>query len=134
MDDVVGLQKIVQHLVAAGLQVPRILHAARHPERQRRAEDEGIVLAEIVREARMSTFDVAGLDGIEDLQAWHDLARSEDRQLELVVGELCDALGDQFGATVERVERAGPAGRQPPLDFGIGLRDRRCREARTRGA
>ena len=84
-------------------------------ERQRRAESERRVLAPIVIERGVAHLDGAVLHGVEHLQARHDLAGGEDLDLELVVGDLGDALGEIFAAAVERIERLRPACRQPPF-------------------
>ena len=130
---IVALEEFVQQLQAAALQEPRVLHAAAHAERQRRAEHEGVVLAEVVVERGMAALDGAVLHGIDHLQAGNDLAAGKGLDLELVVGQRGNALADEVGAAVQRVERLGPARRLPPLDLGHRLRDRRGRDGRGRG-
>src|SRR5262249_23693943 len=55
----------------------------------------------------------------------HDLARGEDLDLELVVGDFANELAEQLGAAVERVEGLRPARGEPPFQFRHRLRDRR---------
>ena len=66
-------------------------------ERHGRAEGEGRVLAEVVVGRGVAHLDGAVLHGVEHLQARHDLAGGEDADLELVVGQLADVLGEELG-------------------------------------
>ena len=78
----------------------------------------------------MAALDRLVLHGIDDLQAGHDLAGGEDADLELVVGEGRDALGEELARAIDRVERLGEARGQTPLHFGHRLSDgRRCERA-----
>src|SRR5262249_13201544 len=65
-------------------------------------------------------------NGIEHLQARNDFAGSEYLDLEFVVGDFGDSLGEIFAATVKRIERLRPACRQAPSHFRRRLRNRRC--------
>jgi hypothetical protein len=65
------------------------------------------------------------LHGVEHREAGHDLAGGEHLNLEIVVGDLADALGEHFAGAVERVERLRPARRQPPSDLRRRLGDGR---------
>src|ERR1700719_4126531 len=72
---------------------------------------------------------MAALDGlvlhrIDDLQTRDDFAGGENADLELVVGDRRDSLGEVFTGAVDRVERLGKARRQAPLHLGYGLGDR----------
>ena len=58
------------------------------------------------------------------------IAGGEDADLELVVGEGRDALGEEFARAIDRVERLGEARGQTPFHFGHRLSDgRRCERA-----
>ena len=81
----------------------------------------------------MAALDRAVLDGIDHLQAGNDLAAGKGLDLELVVGHRRDALADEVGAAVQRVERLGPARRLAPFDLGHRLRDRRRGDGRRGG-
>ena len=122
---IVALEELVQQVETTALDHPSILHSAVHAERQRRAEHKGVILAEVVVERGMAALHRAVLHGIDHLQAGNDLAAGEGLDLELVVGHRRNALADEVGAAVQRVERLGPACRLPPLDLGHRLRD--CR-------
>ena len=60
----------------------------------------------------MARLDRAVADGIERLQAGHDLARGEDLDLELAVGDVRDLLGEHLAAAIDRVERLREARRR----------------------
>jgi hypothetical protein len=62
---------------------------------------------------------------IERLQRRHHLARGEHLNLEFVVGEFGDLLGEILGAAIDRIERFRKARRHAPFDFRCALRDRR---------
>ena len=130
---IVALEKLVQEILPAAVEEPGVLHARVHAERQRRAEHERVVLAEVIVERSVAAFDRAALDRVEHLQARNDLAGGEDLDLELVVGQRRDALRDVLGAAIERIERLRPAGRHAPLDLGHRLRNRRGGDGRRCG-
>ncbi len=132
--DVVALEELVQHILPATMEQPRILHARVHSERHGGGEHERVVLAEVVVERRVAGLDGAVLDGVEHLERGNDLAGGKDLDLELVVGQRGDALGDVLGAAVQRVERLGPAGRHPPLHLGHRLGDGGSRDSGRGGA
>src|SRR5262249_32355718 len=60
------------------------------------------------------------------LQTWHDLTRSEDADLELVIRHLSHALGDVFRAPEKRIKALGEARGHPPFELGRALGDGRC--------
>jgi len=62
-------------------------------------------------------FDGAGLHRVENLQPRHDFTSCEALDLELVVGDLGNALGEILRISVKRIERFRPARRQAPLDL-----------------
>src|SRR5262249_21006651 len=78
---------------------------------------EGLVLADEVVARRVRAFDRALLDGIDDAERGHDLARREDSDLELAPRELLDALGDELGAAVDGIEALGEARGAAPADL-----------------
>src|SRR3546814_16710258 len=59
----------------------------------------------------------------------NDLAAGKGTDLELVVGEFGDALGDELRTAIDGVQALREAGRQAPLDLGHALRKGRSREA-----
>ena len=130
---VVFLVELVEQLPAAAQHVPGLVDAHVGPERHRRAEGEGRVLAEVVVRRGVADLDGAVLHGVEHLQSRHDLAAGEGLDLKLVVGGFADHLGHHLGAAIERVERFRPAGRHAPFDFGHRLRDRRRGQRRGTG-
>ncbi len=81
----------------------------------------------------MATLDGLVLHGVNHLQARHDLAGGKDADLEFVVGDAGDALGEVLARAIDRVERLGEARGEPPLHFRHGLRDGRCGERGARG-
>jgi hypothetical protein len=86
-------------------------------ERHRRVEGEGRILADIVVRGGVAALDGLVLHRVHHLQAGHDLARGEDADLELVVGESGDALGKELAGAIDRVERLGEARGETPLHF-----------------
>jgi hypothetical protein len=69
--------------------------------------------------------DALTLHRVEHHQSRHDLASGEDLNSELVVGDLPNALGENFARAIQRIKRFRPARGEPPLDFRHGLRDGR---------
>ena len=61
------------------------------------------------------------LHGIDDLQARDDLAGCEHANLELVVGQRGDTLGEELTRAEDRVERLRKARGHTPLHLGHGL-------------
>ncbi len=124
-DAAVLLEQRRHRFGAAAEEPPRVVlaHVAAEPDRG--AEREGRILAEVVVGRRVAHLHGAGLDGIEHLQRGHDLARGKDADLELAVGDLADALGDQLGGAVDGVQALGPARSHPPLDGRLRLGDGR---------
>src|SRR5262249_31505164 len=118
---VIGLEEVVEQLHTAALELPGLLLASVESERQSRAERERRVLAKIVIAARMAHLDRAVLHRVKHLQAGYDLACGEHLDLKLVLAEFSDPLGHVFGRAIERVERLGPARRQPPAQLRHGL-------------
>src|SRR2546429_3428177 len=95
-------------------------------ERQRRAEGEGRGLAPVVIERGLAHLDGAVRHGVEHLQTGHDFTGGEGLDLEFVVGDFSDALGEIFAAAVQGIERLRPACRVSPLYLRVRLRNRRC--------
>jgi len=62
--------------------------------------------------------DRALLHGVERLQAGDDLAGGEDADVELAAGDLAQAVGEQLGTAVQRVDALREARRHAPLDLG----------------
>ena len=121
--DVELLVEVVHQLHAAAEIHPGGLHAAVEPERHRGAQGECRILAEVIVRRGVAHLDRAVLHGIGGLQARHDLARSEDLNLEPVVARFSHRLGEGFRRAVNGVERLREARGQPPLELGHGLRD-----------
>ncbi len=65
-------------------------------ERQRSAEREGRILAPVIIKRRVAHLDGAVGNGVEHLQARHDLTGGEGLNLKLVVGGFGDVLGKGF--------------------------------------
>ena len=128
---VVLRQQLVHQFMAAAEAEPRIHLPGVQSERQRRAVGERRILAPVVIERGVAHLDGAALHGVEHLQSRHDLAGGEHLDLEFVVGDLGDALGEIFAAAIERIERLRPACRQPPFQFRRRLGDRRRGNRRT---
>ncbi len=103
----VFLVELAHQLEPAAEIDPRIVLAGVEAERQRGVEGEGRILADIVVGRGVAALDRLVLDGVDDLQAGDDLAGGEDADLELVVGEGRDALGEELAGAVDRVERLG---------------------------
>ena len=89
---VVLLVEFVQHFLAAAQRLPALVQPLVRTERDRGAEGEGRVLAEIVIRGGVAEFDGAVLHRIDNLQARHDFAGGEGLNLELVVGRFGDRL------------------------------------------
>src|SRR5262245_5140052 len=137
--DVVALQEVIEEIQAATMDHPGVLHATAHAKRQRRAIDEGVVLAKIVVKRGMATFGGSVLHGIDDLKAGDDLARSKSLDLEFVIRQRGHPLADEISAAEERVERFWPTRCLAPFDLRQRLRNgrrgNRCRRhARGRRA
>jgi hypothetical protein len=99
------------------MKLPGILLARVQAERQRGAEGESGILAEIIISRRVSHLDGAVLHGIEHLEARHDFAGGKNLNLEFIVGDFGDALGHIFRSAVKRIQRFRPACRQTPFQF-----------------
>ena len=78
----------------------------------------------------MADFDGAVLNGIENLQARHDLARGKGLNLELAVSRLGHVFGKGLASAVDGVERFWPACRQSPSDLRRRLGNGRRSERR----
>src|SRR5258708_4859731 len=115
--DVVVLEEVRQQLAAAAEGLPRRLLARVEAERNGAVEAEGRVLADVVVARRMAELDRAGLDGIENLQARHQLARREDADLEFAAGRVGHSLGQDLRGPVQGVETLREAGRKAPADL-----------------
>ena len=116
---VVFLVELAHQLEPAAVVDPGIVLARVEAERHRGVEGEGRVLADVVVGRGVAALDRLVLHGIDDLQAGHDLAGGEDADLELVVGEGRDALGEVLARAIDRVERLGEARGQAPLHSGM---------------
>src|SRR5439155_26394072 len=92
----------------------------------------GRVLADVIIRGGVAALDRLVLHRVDHLQARHDLAGVKDADLELVVGEAGDALGEVLAGAVDGVERLGKARRQTPFDLRHRLRDRRGSERGAR--
>jgi hypothetical protein len=75
----------------------------------------------------VSAFHGGVADGVENLQAGHDLARGEQLDYELAVRQFADDPGDRLCGTEQRVEVLGKARSQPPSDGLAGLLSERGR-------
>jgi hypothetical protein len=122
--------EVVHQLHAAAEIHPGGLHATVETERDRGAEGESRILAEIIVRRGVAHLDRAGLHGIGRLQTRHDLAGGENLDLELVVGGFGDGLGESVRCSVDGVERFRIARSQPPFELRHGLRNRRIGERR----
>src|SRR5581483_11465805 len=91
-DAVVVIEQTVEQLLAAAVADPGDHLPRVQPERQRRAEREGWILAEVVVHRGIAHFDGAALYGVEHLQTRNDLAGGKDQNLELVVGDSATRL------------------------------------------
>ena len=116
--DAVALEELVVELLAAAEVPPRVVLALVEAERDRGAERERRVLADVVVRRGVAALDGAVLHGVGDLQAGHDLAGGEHLDLELAAGDVADGLGRGFGGAVDRVERLRKARGAAPLDGG----------------
>jgi hypothetical protein len=134
--DVVLLIELVHHDIAAALRPPGLVDAGVRAERDRRAEAEGRILAEIVVGRGVTDFDRAVLHGVDDRETRHDFAGGENLDLELVVGRLGDSLGHHLGRAVQRVQRLRPAAGHAPLDrrrrLRVCRRGDRCARGRSK--
>ena len=68
--------------------------------------------------------DTDEMDGIEDAERGHQLARRMDADLEAPPRHPADLGGQHLGGTEQGVQAPGKAGRQPPADGLLGV-DRR---------
>ncbi len=118
-------EELVDHVLTAALVEPRVLGALAHQEGNRGGEAPGRVLAEIVEGGGVRHLDRAGRDGVDRLQAAHDLAGAEGLDLELVVRRLGHELRDHLGGAVDGVERLREARGEAPLDLGRRVGDGR---------
>jgi hypothetical protein len=81
----------------------------------------------------VAELDGALLNGIEGLEGGHDVAGREHADVELAVGELAHALGEELAAAVDRLQALRKARRQPPAERGLRLGDRGRRESAAGG-
>src|SRR5262249_7172007 len=119
------LAEVVDQFLAIAIIEPGVLLGGVEAERDCTEQRPGRVLADVVILRGMAHLDGAVLHRIEDLQSRHDLARRERLDLKLVIGRLGDVLGDGLAGAEQRIERFGPARRQPPFEGRHGLSDRR---------
>ena len=125
VDDAVILVELAHQLEATPVVIPGVLLAGVEPERDRGAEGESLILAEVVVRGGMPALDGTGLHGVHHLQSADDLAGREQLDVELASGRLAHALTDQLGAAVQGIQALRPARRHAPVDAGLRLRD--CR-------
>src|SRR6266404_395588 len=109
---------------ATDVVVPGILLARVEAEGDRRAEGEGLVLAEVVVRGGMAALHCAGLHRIEHLQPADDFPGREQLDVELAPGRLAHPLADQLGAPVEGIQALRPARSHPPIDGRLRLGNR----------
>ena len=137
VDDLKGLKYrifgLAGQVMAAAVIQPGVVLPLVDRERQTGLEHEVRVLAEEVIGRRLAALDGLVLHRVDDLQAGHDLAGGEDADLELVVGQAGDALGEVLARAEDRVERLGKARREAPFDLGHRLRDGRRGDGRRGG-
>src|SRR5262249_62063243 len=103
-DDVVILVEGFHQVDAAAIEHPGVDHPLVQAERQRSAEREGRVLADVIVRGGVTHLDGAAGRGIDGLQAGNDLAGGKDLDLEAVVGRFGDCLGENLGGAVDGVE------------------------------
>ena len=96
-DDAVVLVERRERLVATAIVFPGVLLARVEPERNRRAERERGILANVVIRCGMAAFHRARLGGIEHLEGRHEFAGSGDANLEAALGHLRNATRDLLG-------------------------------------
>ncbi len=94
-----------------------------HAERDARRVGERRLLADVEVERRLRDLDGGRGDGIQGLQAGHDLAGAERLDLELVVGGFRHVLREGLRGAINGVERFREARGQAPFQLGHGLRD-----------
>jgi len=63
----------------------------------------------------------ASRDGVEHLEAWHQLAGPEDLDGQAAVGHLLDDLGEALGPLADPREVLRPGGDHLPLEGFLGL-------------
>ena len=117
--------ELIQHFLAAAQRQPTLVQPLVRTERNRGAEGESRILAEIIIRGGVADFDGAVLYRVDDLKAGHDFAGGESLDLKLVVGRLGNRFRHYLTAAPQRVERLRPTGRHSPFELRHRLRDRR---------
>src|SRR5262249_12532082 len=129
--DIELLVELIHQLDTAVMVFPSVLHPRVRPEWRRAWQGKGHVLAQEVVRRRDALLDGAVLNDVGSGKRRRDLSRSEGLDLELIVGRFPDRLGKDLGGAMQRIERLGKAGREPPLQLRHRLsdgwrRDRGC--------
>src|SRR5262249_41486120 len=118
---VIGL---VHQLLAVAVEVPGIVLARRHPERERPVEDQRRILADVVSAVRMAALDRAVRDGIQHLKPGYDLSCRKGLDNELAVAHLVDEFGKRRACSPQTVETLWKTRRESPLDCSLRNRGR----------
>jgi hypothetical protein len=119
-DDIRFGIELGDQLLAVAVAIPGIDLTTGHAERDRAVEGKRGILADEVVGSGVRHLNGAVLDRIEHAKRRDDFAGGEHLNLELAAGGFGNALGDDFGGTVDGVQALREAGRQAPLD-GRGI-------------
>ena len=114
---------LVKQVVAAAIGEPGIHLAGVEAEGNGRSERKRQILADVIVGGAISHLDSTVLYRVENLKGRHDFTRTEDADLEFLLGEIGDRLGEQLACAIERIECLWKRGRKPPSQGGSGLRD-----------
>jgi hypothetical protein len=120
-EDVVVAEQLGRQLIAAALLHPGQVLPGVQPEGQGGEEGEGGILAGVVVHWGVAALDGAGLHRIQHRKGRDDFAGREEADIESVVGELADPLGNPFPGAVEHVEVAREGRGEAPAHFRVGL-------------
>src|SRR6185369_9689368 len=96
--------ELVEQLLAAAVVDPCVHLASGHAKRDRGAETESLVLADIVVGAGVTALDGALLHGVERLQAGNDFTARENTNVELAASHGAQAIGQDSGTTENSVQ------------------------------
>ena len=107
----------MDELEAAALVQPCVLLPGCQAEGHAGVEGQRGVLARVVVAAGLAHLDRAVLDGVHHLQAGDDLAGGVGTDVEVAIGHLRHALGQDLGAAVDGVQAAGKAAGDAPPDL-----------------
>ena len=116
--NVVITVELIEQPLAATIVDPSVHLAGRHAERNRGAEAEGLVFADVVVRTGMAALDGTLLHSVQCLQAWDDLPARENADVELAIGHGAQAIGQHFGAAVDSIQALRKTRSQAPLDAG----------------